>query len=73
AAGVCFDISMQEGVGGIRKLMDQFPFELILFGSHAPFFYFESAELKLRESELGETIRSAIERGNAEKVSGGRS
>ncbi|QDU37419.1 Amidohydrolase [Maioricimonas rarisocia] len=70
AAGVCFDIAMQEGVGGISKLMQQVPFEQILFGSHAPFFYFESAELKLRESELGATVRAAIASGNAERESG---
>lgn len=68
AAGVCFDIAMQEGVGGISKLMKQVPYKQILFGSHAPFFYFESAELKLRESELGETIREAIEGGNAGRL-----
>jgi uncharacterized protein len=65
---VYVEISMKEGVAGITNLLTQVPHPQILFGSHAPFFIFESAENKLRESELGETIRRAIARGNAEGV-----
>lgn len=65
---VFVEISMKEGVGGITNLLTQVPHTQILFGSHAPFFIFESAENKLRESDLGETIRGAIARGNAERL-----
>ncbi len=68
AGNVYFDIAMQESVGGIAKLMQLVPYERILFGSHAPLFYFESAALKLRESDLGETIRHAITNGNASSL-----
>ena len=62
---VTFEISMLEGVGGIGKLITQVPYQRILFGSYAPFFYLESAVLKLRESELGDFVRKAITHENA--------
>ncbi len=65
SGNVFFDIAMQESVGGITKLMQLVPYERILFGSHAPLFYLESALLKLQESDLGETIRRAITVSNA--------
>jgi hypothetical protein len=68
AGEVYFDIAMLEGIGGVGKFIEQVPYQRVLFGSHFPFFYFESAALKLKESELGETIRSAIFEGNAQKV-----
>ncbi len=53
------DIAMLEGVGGIANLLTEIPPSRILFGSHAPFFYFESARLKLKESPLtAEQLRS---------------
>jgi len=48
AGNVSVEISMQEGVGGIAKLLQHVPLERILFGSYFPFFYLESALLKLR-------------------------
>ncbi|HUY92916.1 MAG TPA: amidohydrolase family protein [Pirellulales bacterium] len=66
AAGqVYFEIASLEGVGGVEKLFGQIPGERILFGSYAPLFYFESALLKLQESQLGQVQLEAIRKGNA--------
>ena len=68
AGDVSFDIGTLEGIGGVGNLLAQIPLERVLFGSHAPFFYFESALLKLRESPLvGEQLR-AIRHGNARRL-----
>lgn len=65
---VWFDVAMQEGIGGVGKLMQEVPYQHLLFGSHFPFFYLESSLFKMKESDLGETIRSAIADGNAQKL-----
>ena len=65
AGNVYFDISMQEGVGGIEKMLKLVPLERVLFGSHFPFFYLESALLKLKESNLGRFREEAIRYKNA--------
>ena len=62
---VYFDFAMLEGVGGISKFIDEIPGDRLLFGSHYPFFYFESALLKVKESELSKAQRDAIFNGNA--------
>ncbi len=49
---IWFDIAMVEGVGGISNILEHVPADRVLFGSHAPFYYFESAALKLQESSL---------------------
>lgn len=66
--GACFDIATQENVGGVATLMQQVSAERIVFGSHAPLFYFESAELKLRESSLSAEQAPAIRYGNARQL-----
>lgn len=69
AAGVVhFDVAELEGVGGLTKLVQQVTAERVLFGSYYPFFYFESALLKLRESELGRVQLRAICEGNARQL-----
>ena len=69
AAGeIHVEISMLEGVGGVGELLGQVPADRILFGSHAPLFYFESVELKLRESRLTPALRRAICQGNARRL-----
>lgn len=65
AAGAHFEISMLEGAGGVANLVKQLPAERLLFGSHAPLFYFESAALKLKESVLTLEQDRAIRSGNA--------
>ena len=69
AAGqVSFEISMLEGVGGIAKLLDVLPLERVLFGSHFPFFCFESAVLKMWESSLSDFHLAAISNKNARRL-----
>src|SRR5207249_10508645 len=64
AAGeVYVEISMLEGIGGIANLLSQLPEQRVLFGSHAPLFYFESALLKLKESPLSQEQLRAIRAG----------
>jgi predicted TIM-barrel fold metal-dependent hydrolase len=53
AGNVFVEISHLEGVGGLEQLLLTLPAGRILFGSHFPFFYFESATLKLQESNIG--------------------
>lgn len=65
ARGIAFEIAMLEGMEGLARLTGEIPAERICFGSHAPFFYFESAKLKLRESVLGDQQSQAIRAGNA--------
>jgi len=49
AAGQVYcDIATLEGVGGVANLLKQVPADRVVFGSHAPFFYLESAVLNLK-------------------------
>lgn len=69
AAGkVWFDIAMLEGAGGVERLLQKTAAERIVFGSHFPLFYFESALFKLKESALAQGQRDLICRLNAEKL-----
>jgi hypothetical protein len=68
AGNIHVETAMLEGVGGLERLLAMVPLERVLFGSHAPFFYFESAMLKLRESALAGTVRAAIGYKNAETL-----
>jgi uncharacterized protein len=69
AAGqACFDIATLEGVGGVANLLKQVPLDRLVFGSYAPFFYFESALLKLKESDLSEAQAKVIRAGNARRL-----
>lgn len=68
AGNVYVEHSMLEGVGGVARLLKTLPVERLLFGSYFPFFYFESALLKLRESELANFQIAAISRNNASQL-----
>jgi predicted TIM-barrel fold metal-dependent hydrolase len=69
AAGeVYVEIAMLEGVGGIANLLAQVPVHRVLFGSHAPLFYFEAALLKLKESPLTDQQRRALRIDNARRL-----
>jgi predicted TIM-barrel fold metal-dependent hydrolase len=70
---VVFDISNFEGAGAIGRLLEgkhwsikpQIPLGRLLFGSHAPFFPYEAALLRLFESPLDREHMAAIMRENA--------
>ncbi len=68
AGQVYFEISTLEGVGGIGSLLDRFPLDRLLFGSHLPYFLLESAILKLQESDLSAGQVKAITRENAARI-----
>ena len=64
---VFFDIATLEGVGGVANLLKEMPGNHVVFGSYAPFFYFESALLKLHESPLTSAQLTAVRAGNAQR------
>jgi predicted TIM-barrel fold metal-dependent hydrolase len=64
-AGVLFEIATVEGVEGIARILGKLPELRLAFGSHAPYFYFESALLKLQESALPPAQLAAITHGHA--------
>ena len=51
AGDVYVEIAMLETLAALETLVKDIPVERILFGSHAPSFYFEAATLKLQEVE----------------------
>jgi len=65
AGNIYADISMLEGVAGLGRHIHTFSLARLLFGSYYPFFYFESALLKVQESGLDESSRKAICEDNA--------
>jgi hypothetical protein len=64
-ARVGFEIATLEGVAGITSLLQRTPEIRLSFGSHAPYFYFEAALLKLQESDLTSAQLAALTHGNA--------
>jgi predicted TIM-barrel fold metal-dependent hydrolase len=68
AGQVYVDIANVEGVGGIGQLLQSVPADRVLFGSHYPFYYYESAVLKLRESKLEPAQERAIRQDNARRL-----
>ena len=65
AGNVCFDLSMVEGVGGVARLVQEVSLERVLFGSHFPFFYYESALFKMQEAGFTEAQKKAVFEENA--------
>lgn len=68
AGQVHMDIATTEGLDGVAKLLQNVSVERVLFGSHYPFFYYEAAELKLRESKLEPAQVRAIRSENARRL-----
>ena len=69
AGDIFFDFARTESVHGLSGLMAQAP-ERVVFGSHSPFYYFESALLKVTEAGLDEAQRRAVLSGNAARLLG---
>ena len=65
---VLFDIAMVEGIEGVARLLERVSPERVLFGSHYPFFYFEAALLKMKESGLPVDQQKAVFEGNARRL-----
>lgn len=65
AGNLALEIATLEGVAGIAALLESAPTLPIAFGSCAPFFYFESALLKLQESPLTPQQLDAVRHGCA--------
>lgn len=65
---VFLEINTLEGVAGVEELLKLIPDTQLLFGSGAPFYIFESAVLKLRESRLTATQLAALTEGNARRL-----
>lgn len=70
AGDVYMEIAMVERVGGVGRFLQGFPLQRLLFGSYYPFFYFESALLKVQESGLDEASQKALCEDNARKLLG---
>lgn len=70
AENVYFDISMNEGVGGLGRLVSATSANRVVFGSHAPFFYFESAWLKVQSAGFARDQESALYQQNAKILLG---
>ena len=67
-SGVYYDISRVEGVAAVGNMMRQFPSDRVLFGTHAPFFIYESAVIKLYEADLSDAEIHAIATVNPQRV-----
>lgn len=65
ASGVPLELATLEGAAGVESALQRAPALRLTFGSHAPYFYFESALLKLQESALDAAQLAAIRHGHA--------
>lgn len=70
AGNVYFDIAMNEGVGGLERLIAVTSPDRVVFGSHFPFYYFESAALKVQSAGLAVDQRRALNERNARTLLG---
>lgn len=68
AGDVYVEIAMLETLAALETLVNDIPVNRILFGSHAPSFYFEAATLKLKESNLPVAHLTAITHENARRL-----
>ncbi|HIE96321.1 MAG TPA: metal-dependent hydrolase [Planctomycetes bacterium] len=66
--GVYFDMSRVNATDGIARVMRTLPPDRVVFGTHAPFLIYESAMIKVYESDLKETETRAVLHQNAERL-----
>jgi uncharacterized protein len=66
ARNVSFDIAMDEGVGGLARLVAATSPAQVVFGSHYPFYIFESALLKVHSAALPRDQELAVCEQNAQ-------
>ena len=60
--GIFVDTARVETVGGVGRVLRKLPKGRVVFGSHAPFFIYESAVIKLFESDLSDAeVRSLVD------------
>ncbi|MEQ1828873.1 MAG: amidohydrolase family protein [Pirellula sp.] len=67
---VYLDTAMLEGMNALEDILKDIPLERLVFGSHAPLYYFEANKLKLKESLLHSARLQAIQLGNAQRLLG---
>ena len=67
-AKVYLDIANLDGLAVVEEALRDIPLERLLFGSHSPMFYFESALLKLKEAELTQVAMRRIQYANAAEL-----
>lgn len=67
-AGAAFEIATVESVAGVEAILARVPEARLAFGSHAPYYYFEAALLKLQESNLSSTQLAAIRSAHAQAL-----
>lgn len=65
---VYYDFAAVEQVGGVARLVELVGLSRVLFGTHYPFFQYESALLKVQESGLPEAQKKAIFEDNARRL-----
>ena len=63
-----FDISRVNATDGVARVMRTVPVGRVVFGTHAPFLIYESAMIKVYESNLTEDETTAILHQNAEQL-----
>jgi hypothetical protein len=68
ADNIYFDMAMIEGVGGVARFIAETSPSRVVFGSHYPFFYFESGLLKIWEAGLPDDQTHAVLEGNAQAL-----
>ena len=70
--GAYFDLAMLESPYAVDRLISAAGEERAVFGSYAPFFYFESALLKLKQAALPPERARAISEENARRLLGAK-
>lgn len=70
AKNVWFDIARLEEAGAVARLVAATSPSRVVFGSHYPFYYFESAVLKVREAGLPEDQAGGVLEANARTLLG---